>query len=71
MLLEYYRHALALAQQTARHLQRPLQTLDFGGGLGIPYFAGQNPLDLAALQRGLAATDEQCRADPWLESTDS
>jgi diaminopimelate decarboxylase len=31
----------------------PLRTLDFGGGLGIPYFAGDHELDLSKLKAGL------------------
>src|SRR5262249_34950929 len=33
---------------------RPVATVDFGGGLGIPYFAHEHELDLAALRPALA-----------------
>ncbi len=32
-------------------LKRPLETVDFGGGLGIPYFEGDQELDLDAYGR--------------------
>lgn len=41
-----------------------LRYLDLGGGLGVPEKAGQRPLDLAALDRGLA---ELKAAHPGLE----
>jgi diaminopimelate decarboxylase len=69
MLLEYYRHAALVARRTAAQLQRPLQTLDLGGGLGIPYHAGQTPLDLDRLHAGLVELLDECRQDPWLGST--
>ncbi len=68
-LLEYYRHAVTIAQQVATQLQQPLQTLDFGGGLGIPYFAGQSSLDLAVLRSGLLPLIDHLRHDRWLDST--
>jgi diaminopimelate decarboxylase len=49
VLLAQWRHAVELAARVAAVLGRPLATVDLGGGLGIPYFAGDRPLDLAAL----------------------
>jgi diaminopimelate decarboxylase len=51
-------HGLDVAARLARHIGRPLSTIDLGGGLGIPYFAGDRALDLgrlAEIARGLAA----------------
>lgn len=42
------------AEAHARRFDLPLELLDGGGGLGIPYAAGEAPLDLAALGEGLA-----------------
>jgi diaminopimelate decarboxylase len=53
VLLEQYRSGLKIGQHVARMAGTPLQTLDFGGGLGIPYFAGDSELDLSGLQAGL------------------
>jgi diaminopimelate decarboxylase len=65
-LLEYYRHGIEIARRVARQLKAPLQTLDLGGGLGIPYFSGQAPLDLAVLRSGLLPLVDEIRSDPWL-----
>ncbi|KAF0132818.1 MAG: diaminopimelate decarboxylase [Xanthobacteraceae bacterium] len=47
-------------------LGRPLRTIDLGGGLGIPYFAGDGELDLAAVQAGLGPLVDAKRADPLI-----
>lgn len=44
-----WRHGLEIAARLARHVGRPLKTIDLGGGLGIPYFAGDATLDLTRL----------------------
>ena len=41
-----YRKCLEIASRLATKLGRPLSTVDFGGGLGIPYFDGDAELDL-------------------------
>ena len=41
-------------------------TIDLGGGLGIPYFAGDGQLDLAKLSAGLPALRRQLKSDPLL-----
>lgn len=46
---------LALAAELAPLLPGGLRYLNLGGGLGIPYFPGEQPLDLAALGKGLSA----------------
>lgn len=38
-----------LAVRLAPHAPGPVRTLNIGGGLGIPYFPGETPLDLPAL----------------------
>ncbi len=42
-----------LAYRLAAHWPKPLRMLNIGGGLGIPYFPGDTPLDLAAVGRAL------------------
>jgi diaminopimelate decarboxylase len=44
----------------------PLRLVDVGGGLGIPYEAHEESLDLAGLGRGLAALVADWKDDPWL-----
>jgi diaminopimelate decarboxylase len=46
-----YRKCIDLARTVARQLKGPLETVDFGGGLGIPYFEGDQELDLEAYGR--------------------
>ena len=48
------RRILALAEDLAGRLGFPLETVDFGGGLGIAYFDNEEDLDLAALGTGMA-----------------
>ncbi len=43
-----YRKCIDLARTVAKMLKGPLETVDFGGGLGIPYFEGDQELDLEA-----------------------
>lgn len=65
-LLAQWRYALGLAARLAARIGRPLATIDLGGGLGIPYFAGEAPLDLAAIRAGIPALSEALRGDPLL-----
>lgn len=50
MLVSQWRHAISIAARMAEMLGKPLETIDLGGGLGIPYFAGEAPLDLAKVK---------------------
>jgi diaminopimelate decarboxylase len=43
-----YRKCVDLARKVAGILKGPIETVDFGGGLGIPYFEGDSELDLEA-----------------------
>jgi diaminopimelate decarboxylase len=46
-----YRKCVELARAVARILKKPIETVDFGGGLGIPYFDGDPDLDVEAYGR--------------------
>jgi diaminopimelate decarboxylase len=46
--------------------KRPLQTIDLGGGLGIPYFPGDSALDLAKIADGVPELQRLLRADPLI-----
>ncbi|MFR9799991.1 diaminopimelate decarboxylase [Streptomyces sp. MS06] len=59
---------LSMAEDLAGHLGVPLETVDFGGGLGIAYFENEEDLDLTALGDGVreavgafAARHPHCR----------
>lgn len=49
-LLAQWAHGIDLARRMVERLGRPIKTVDLGGGLGIPYFAGDKPLDLDAIR---------------------
>jgi diaminopimelate decarboxylase len=52
LLLLHWQHAVEIGKQVTDLTGQPLQTLDFGGGLGIPYFAHEQELDLEAVAHG-------------------
>jgi diaminopimelate decarboxylase len=66
ILIGQYRHAVEIAGRVANRIGRPLRTIDFGGGLGVPYFAHEQSLDLNAFADGLAQLVEEMRTEPLL-----
>lgn len=66
ILVAQYRKAIEIARHVAARIGRPLQTIDFGGGLGIPYFAHERSLDLQALSRQLSRLVKELKGDPLL-----
>lgn len=52
-LLANHRTALGIGQRLQAQLGRPLDLIDLGGGLGIPYAEGSPELDITALGAGL------------------
>ena len=58
-VIESQAQAVALALQLAVGAPHPLRTLNIGGGFGIPYFPGEQPLDLAPIGANLAALQQQ------------
>ncbi len=69
MLLSQYRKGLEIARRAAARARRPLHTVDFGGGLGIPYFAHEQELDMEAFRQGLAALMGETQGDPLFAGT--
>lgn len=58
VLIAQYRRGLEIGARIAARAGRPLASLDFGGGLGIPYFDGETELDMGKFGeelRGLMA----------------
>ncbi|MBK1694118.1 pyridoxal-dependent decarboxylase, exosortase A system-associated [Chromatium weissei] len=51
---EAQEQTLALAVRLAQNAPAPLRSLNLGGGFGIPYFPGEQPLDLTAVGERLA-----------------
>ena len=53
-IIEAQANVLALAAELAEAIGAPLPKLNMGGGLGIPYFPGDTPVDLAKVGAALA-----------------
>ena len=53
-VIEAQANTLALAADLAQQIGAPLPHCNMGGGFGIPYFAGDVPLDIAAIGAALA-----------------
>jgi diaminopimelate decarboxylase len=53
VIVEAQQKAVALAIELAKSAPAPIRTLNIGGGLGVPHFPGEKPLDLAAVGAGL------------------
>ncbi|ALE16595.1 Diaminopimelate decarboxylase [Altererythrobacter epoxidivorans] len=52
-LIETKGNVLNLADELAGEIGEPLPKLNMGGGFGIPYFAGDEPIDITAIGRAL------------------
>jgi diaminopimelate decarboxylase len=65
-VLENWRRAMNLAKQTSDLAGKPVATVDLGGGLGVPYFAHERPLDLEALKQGAKVLFTAARSDERL-----
>ena len=68
-LLSQYRKGIDIARQVVDQTGRSVHTLDFGGGLGIPYFLHEEELDSASLQQGLSELMAEVQADTRLHNT--
>ena len=53
----------------ARRLERPLRTVDFGGGLGIPYFTGETELNMESLRNEVDTLMDEVRGEPLFSGT--
>jgi diaminopimelate decarboxylase len=69
LLLTQYENGLDIARHAAQVTRLPVHTLDFGGGLGIPYFPGESELDLAKLKDGLAKLFAPIKDEPCFSQT--
>jgi diaminopimelate decarboxylase len=69
VLARQYRRAVDIARRVVERVGRPLHTLDFGGGLGIPYFPGEVELDMAKLREELRALMAEIEGDGRLAGT--
>lgn len=69
VLVNQYRRGIEIARRLAARLGRPLATLDFGGGLGVPYFSTESPLDTHKLRELLQGLMVEIEGDPSLAGT--
>jgi diaminopimelate decarboxylase len=63
VLVAQYRKGIEIARTVADRIGGPIRTVDLGGGLGIPYFEGEEPLDLDRARVALADLFEEIRHD--------
>jgi diaminopimelate decarboxylase len=69
ILVSQYAHGLEVARRVAKKIGHPIATLDFGGGLGIPYFSNEHELDTIALRTGLAELFAPLEKEPSFAGT--
>ena len=62
-ICEAQQKAYALALRLAEACPQPVKFLNLGGGFGIPYFPGEQALDLAPIADNLAALAERAHRD--------
>lgn len=62
-IIEAQRNTFALARRLSLDAPGPVKLLNIGGGFGIPYFPGEQPLDLQAVATHLAELMPEARRD--------
>ena len=62
-ICEAQQKSYELALRLAQHAPSPVKFLNLGGGFGIPYFPGEQRLDLAPIGANLAAVCERAQAE--------
>ena len=68
-LVNQYRHGLEIARRLVKRIGRPLKRIDFGGGLGVPYFGNEKELNLEQLRDGLSSLFDGLAADENFSGT--
>ncbi len=62
-IVEAQQKSVAAARRFAEHTPAPARFLNLGGGFGIPYFPGEQRLDLAPIGANLAQLADDIRSD--------
>ena len=62
-ICEAQRKSYELALRLAENAPAPVKFLNLGGGFGIPYFPGEQPLDLAPIAANLHELQQRARAE--------
>lgn len=68
VLLDMYRYAFELAGWIAKLSGADIETIDFGGGLGVPYFEHENELDLERFGNNLRDVIKENRSNHALSN---
>lgn len=69
VLAAQYRRGLEIGRRASALAGEPLAMIDFGGGLGIPYFPGEERLDTAKLRVSLDALFGDVAGEPAFAGT--
>jgi diaminopimelate decarboxylase len=69
ILASQYRKGIEIALQAATHLKKSIHTLDFGGGLGIPYFSHEPELDMERVADELHALFKSLQGETLFSHT--
>lgn len=69
ILITQYRKAIEVAELVARRLPHALESIDFGGGLGIPYFEQEAELDLESFSPTFHQLLLDINSNPLLANT--
>jgi diaminopimelate decarboxylase len=67
--LTQYRRGIEIARRAAARTHLPIATLDFGGGLGIPYFQNERELSIPELRTGLTDLMDSVEGEPCFQDT--
>jgi len=62
-ICEAQQKSYELAVMLAKHAPAPVRTLNLGGGFGIPYFPGDERLDIGPIARNLASICARAKVD--------
>jgi diaminopimelate decarboxylase len=69
VLAAQYRRGIEIARRVADRIGHPPRTVDFGGGLGIPYFPNEAPLPMDRLAALLEPLGAEVRSDARFRGT--
>jgi len=69
VLLSQYRRGLDIARRVTTRTRTPLNTVDFGGGLGIQYFDSDLELDMTGLGQSLGALMAEVKKESAFSGT--
>lgn len=69
VLMRQYRKGLEIARRASVRTGQPLAMLDFGGGLGIPYFGHEQELDMEMLHKELVRLMDEIEGEKCFQGT--